>query len=106
MITGRFDHAAVSMGNKMFVVGGYNTISCEVFDSYSRKFTLIQSMFSSRSRATFLNFNSKATSIGNNILVTCAKDTVDYKDTCMYIYNVCKNQWSQNSCYVIKICLI
>ena len=34
------------MGNKLFVIGGYDksSFSCEVFDSYSRKFTLISSV--------------------------------------------------------------
>ena len=32
------------MGNKMFVIGGINTSSSEVFDSHSRKVTLIKSL--------------------------------------------------------------
>ena len=38
MIEERSHHAAVSIGNKMFVIGGSYTTSCEVFDSFSRKF--------------------------------------------------------------------
>ena len=44
MIEGRCVHASVSMGNKMFVIGGSDTSSYEVFDSYSRKFTSIKSL--------------------------------------------------------------
>ena len=43
MIEERRDHAAVSIGNKMFVIGGDKTTNGEVFDSYSRKFKLIKS---------------------------------------------------------------
>ena len=32
-------HASVSMGNKLFVIGGIRISSSEVFDSSSRKFT-------------------------------------------------------------------
>ena len=39
----RRNHAAVSMGNKLFVIGGIITTSCEVFDSCSRKFINIKS---------------------------------------------------------------
>ena len=46
MIETRFNHAAVSMGNKMFVIGGSHKTSCEVFDSFSRKFTKINSEIS------------------------------------------------------------
>ena len=43
MIDKRYKHAAVSMGNKLFVIGWSYTTNCEVFDSYSRKFTKINS---------------------------------------------------------------
>ena len=101
MINGRINHAAVSMGNKMFVIGGRITTICEVFDSFSRKFTLIESVFP-RLSLTFLNFISKATCIGNSIIVICEKYTHYYKDTCLYTYKVCKKQWSQNNCYILK----
>ena len=44
MIEPRYNHGVVSMGNKMFVIGGYKNLSCEVFDSISRKFTYIKNM--------------------------------------------------------------
>ena len=44
MIERRYRHASVSMGNKIFVIGGYKTSNCEVFDSSSRKFTSIKSL--------------------------------------------------------------
>ena len=35
MIEDRWNHTAVSMGNKIFVTGGYESSNCEIFDSYS-----------------------------------------------------------------------
>ena len=59
-------HAAVSMGNKMFVIGGKYTTSCEVFDSFSRKCTKINSEIKDLNleRCFFHAF-----CIGNNIVV-------------------------------------
>ena len=31
------------MGNKLFVIGGHKTTSCEIFDSFSRYFTMLKS---------------------------------------------------------------
>ena len=46
MIHERYGHGVVSMGNKMFVIGGWqNVADCEVFDSSSRIFTSIKKMF-------------------------------------------------------------
>ena len=42
MIERRYYHASVSMGNKMFVIGGEKTPSCEAFDCLSRKFTALK----------------------------------------------------------------
>ena len=38
----RCQHALVSMGNKMFVIGGYKKSTCEFFDSLSRKFCFLK----------------------------------------------------------------
>ena len=43
MIKERCNHAAVSMGNKLFVIGGLDNSSCEVFDDFSRKFIKLNS---------------------------------------------------------------
>ena len=42
MVEGRSDHAAVSMGNKMFVIGGDHNLNCEIFDSFSRNFCALK----------------------------------------------------------------
>ena len=46
MVEERSSHAAVSVSNKMFVIGGYKNTNCEIFDSCSRKFTSIYSEIS------------------------------------------------------------
>ena len=43
LIDKRCDQAAVSMGNRMFVIGGSYTTSSEIFSSFSSKFTQINS---------------------------------------------------------------
>ena len=43
MIEKRCNHAAVSMGNNMFVIGGSYTTSSELFIMFSRKFTKVNS---------------------------------------------------------------
>ena len=46
MIEERSNHAAVTMGNKMFIIGeGYtNVLGFEMFDSLAKKFTYIISV--------------------------------------------------------------
>ena len=43
MIEKRCNYAVLSMGGKMFVIAGDETTNCEIFDSFSRKFTKINS---------------------------------------------------------------
>ena len=42
MINDRRFHGSVSMGNKMFMIGEFNTTSWEMFESISRKFLFIK----------------------------------------------------------------
>ena len=64
MIETRVCHASVSMGNKMFVIGGYSTLNSEVFDCYSRKFTSIISFMHSHNLSYF-----QAVNIGKDIVI-------------------------------------
>ena len=41
MIKLRFNHALVSMGNILFIIGRHINSSSEVLNSFSRKFTLL-----------------------------------------------------------------
>ena len=81
----RINHAAVSMGNKLFVIGGDIRYNCEVLDSFSRKFTIINSEI--KEFDFEMNFN--AFSIRNNILVF----QVTFTETVVYLYDVDKENW-------------
>ena len=99
MIEKRSCHAAVSIGNKMFVIGGYHTSTCEIFHSFSRKFTYIKS----------INYHSKyecpyeAVCIGHTIVVFYMK-LLWHKatDTKIIIYDVKRNKWSEMECSVLE----
>ena len=63
MINERSHHGSVSMGNKMFVIGGVHcNNTCEVFDSISRKFTAIKKI-----EVADIVYWLSVISIGNNI---------------------------------------
>ena len=98
MIEERSDHAAVSMGNKMFVIGGEETTNCEVFDICSRKFT----KFFSEIKIPFLPLcNFYAFDIGNNIVVfqNCQGS---FEKTYIYLYDVEKEKWLNVQCDITK----
>ena len=40
MIANRYDHSAVSIGNKMFVIAKRNPVGYELYDNISRKFSM------------------------------------------------------------------
>ena len=67
MIERRSYHASVKMSNKMFVIGGGYTdgLGCEVFDSFSRKFTYI----SAARIKTIDQSNSEVVCISDKIIV-------------------------------------
>ena len=66
MVEERSQHAVVSMGCKIFVIGGNCTTSCEVFNSFSRKFTTLKSASNLSSLAIM---STIATCIGDSVLV-------------------------------------
>ena len=88
MIKGRCSHGAVSLGNKMFVIGGIGRLNCEVFDSSSRIFTRIE-------RLLILNnltyYRTSVLNIGYKILVFCS--TGSSANNKFQIYDVLKDQW-------------
>ena len=94
MIEERYDHAAVSMGNKIYVIGGRKTLSCEVFDKLSRSFTLIKS-FSSL-KFTTERWELKALCIANDVFVL--HNHWLSKITKVYSYDVGKQTWSNVDC--------
>ena len=82
------------MGNKMFVIGGYHTSTCEIFDSYSRKFSYIKSMnVTTKYYSTY-----GAVCIGQTIVVF-QKERYGTK---IIIYDINKNTWTEENCSVLK----
>ena len=84
MIYGMSFHKLVSMGNKMFVVGDNN--QCEVFDSFSRKFSLIKRIPSDN----YIIYN-------NNIVADIGHEFTVYS-TCIgysviYSYDIVAEEW-------------
>ena len=93
MLETRRNHTAVSIKNKMFVIGGeQNNNSCEVFHSFTRKFTFIKSQISLINQIS----PSKIVSIGNNIYFFVKDESKDVK---VYSYDV------KNNFYCFKTCL-
>ena len=62
----RRNHAAVSMGSKLFVIEGSRISSCEVFDSFFRKFTTI---YSEMKLSALDKYYFRAFCIGPNIVI-------------------------------------
>ena len=84
------------MGNKLFVIGGYNS-TFEIFDSYSRKFTYIKTA----NFTTKYRFPYGAVCIGQIIVVFSMKQTKPYY-TNIIIYDVRKDKWIEKECSVLK----
>ena len=80
----RYGHASVSIGNKLFIIGGSNSLTCELFDSFSRKFILFNTPISS----FFRHSTTSAVIIGYDIVVF-AKVVGKTK---IFIYNIKNNQ--------------
>ena len=94
MIKRRIRHKLVAVNNKLFVVGGLSTKSCEVFDSTSNKFVLLKPPrgFYKKSLdnpATAIIIGSKLVVFGNR------SDRISY-------YDVDTNEWSEESFEISK----
>ena len=82
MIEERDNHASVSIGNKLFVIGGCKMSSCEMFDSFSRRFCYIKTFADSTNDI----YNFRAVSITNQLVIF---GEVDFdKETKVFTYNV------------------
>ena len=89
MIEERHNHASVSIGNKLFVIGGYNTSNSELFDSCTRKFTLLRSTCS----MALNNSVVQAIGIGNNIVIFSNTYGMWYNKTRVYSYDIINDHW-------------
>ena len=81
MIYRRYQHGAVCMGNKLYVIGGKYNATCEVFDSRSMKFTSIKQLDDN------CYYSVSAVSIGDKILIFGSSENN------ILTYDVEKNEW-------------
>ena len=96
MIEGRYYHATVSLGNKLLVIGGKNTTSCDVIDSFSRKFTSINAAL----LKIIIPINFGAVCISNKIVVFCKLRNC--LETKVFIYDVVNETWSEKKIEVVN----
>ena len=92
MIEKRRYHASVGMSNKLFVIGGYRTLTCEMFDNYSREFCYIKtSLEFGKNMSCF-----EAVSISNQIILF--GDVYGEYETKVITYNVETSEWKFIDC--------
>ena len=96
MIEKRTCHASVSMGSKLFVIGGSNMSSCEILDSFSRKFTYIKTCAELTDK--FDGFY--AVCICNQIVIFGSGWY--HCEMNMFIYNVETAEWKVVDCSILK----
>ena len=90
LIEGRIGHGSVAMGNKLYVIGGVDNQSSEVFDYLSNKFTLIKPFplnYGDNNELKFSFFRVK-----NKIFVKY--DTEDIDEANIFIYDTKTDKWS------------
>ena len=105
MIESRNGHAAVSVGNKMYVICGQFDVTCEVFDSVSRKFNYIRQIVRSETHSTIMS----AVSIGYKIIAFPFQNYNSSVDRKYLIYDVFTDKWEQKlielvSTYFVDSC--
>ena len=86
MVNERICHKSVAVKNKLFVIGGYDRNSCEVFDSTTNKFTLIK-------QPTLVDLTEPYGVItnSNNLLM--------FRENCnVTIYDFEKDEWAVKTC--------
>ena len=96
MVESRTCHKSVAIKNKLFVVGGCERKTCEVFDSISNKFILLKSPEVSFRKN--LDVPAEVVSIGSKLLVFC-----DSSKSILF-YDVDTGVWSEES-WKAKKCL-
>ena len=101
MICARFDHGSVSIGNKLFVIGGsFRNSNSEVFDSKSGMFTLVIQSY-------LCNYFTKvsAVAIGSKILVFTRHKLSRYgklDGLTYFVYDVISQEWRREKISGIK----
>ena len=96
MIEERYNHAAVSSSNKLFVIGGRRNPTCEVFHSHSRRFCYIKVCTHFSNEMDFF----QAVCIRNQIVVFGENRTECETKVCTY--NVATTEWKPFDCSILK----
>ena len=92
LIEERAGHDSVAFGNKLYVIGGVGTQSCEVYNYISKKFTLIKPMPLLCDYNEFGNFEYSFFWVKDKIIVKY--DTEDKEKDNIYIYDTKEDKWS------------
>ena len=89
MIDEREGHKSVAVKNKLFIVGGYSTNNCEVFDSSTNKFTMLkQPTYAS---GIDVYYPTKVITIGSKIFVFKGVSEVT-------TFDFTNDEWSVKTC--------
>ena len=105
MLGPRGDHDSISMGNKMFVIGGNFRNYCEVFDSITNKFTYLKELPKLK-YIYYDEFRSHLVSVGSRIYVfqelsieseIIGIGTKWIPKIVIFYYDALKNVWSSES---------
>ena len=93
MIAGRSCHKSVAVKNKLFVISGSDRKDCEVFDSTTKKFTLLTQP--TPASKYYLNDHTEVIAIGSKIFMFQYNSKV-------ITYDFENNKWSTKTCKATK----
>ena len=88
MVTKRYGHSAVSMGNKMFVICKGYPVYYEFFDNISRKLTML---YVKPPYSNFYSFGYEVLSLNNKLVFFCIVNFS--KELKVNVYDVVENKW-------------
>ena len=93
MVQTRCYHKSVAVRNKLFVVGGHED-SYEVYDSFTNKFAYVN--------VPLQNFEDDLFEEPNGVIATKSKILVFYDFGCVFVYDLNKDEWTEESCEATK----
>ena len=100
MINKRSQHGAVCIGNKMFVIGGRNNSTCEVYDSSSKKFSCIKQLELSCFESV------SAVPLGGKLLVFCSGKGSINQDFLLTVLEKMSGTLNVNFLWSLKVLLV
>ena len=83
------------MSNKLFVIGGYEKSTCEVFESWSREFCYIKTCTDFNNMCLF-----QAVCLSNQLIIF--GEVSNQYQTKTFIYNVETSEWKLIDCDYLK----